>query len=61
MLTNPVRADVLSQGHHLKEAVPQQRTLDTCRNLYLQKRLGTSPGPLDPESDSSSKPFPLSA
>lgn len=44
MLTNPVRADVLSQGHHLKEDVPRQRTLDTCRNPYLQNRLGTSRG-----------------
>lgn len=61
MLTNPVRAEVLSQGHHLKEEVPRQRTLDTRRNPYVQKRLGTSPGPFDPESDSSSKPFLLSA
>lgn len=61
VLTDPVTTDTLCQGHSLKEDVPPQRTRDTCRDPYLQKPLGASPGPFDPEADASSKPFVLSA
>lgn len=43
-----------------KGDAPRQRTLDTCWNPYLQKPLGASAGPFDPEADSSSKPSELS-
>lgn len=34
---------------------------NTCRDPHLQKPLGGSPGPCDPEADSSSKPFVFAA
>lgn len=47
-------------GHGLKKDVPQQTTLNTCRDPHLQKPLRDSPGPCDPEADSSSKPLVFS-